>query len=312
MPGMGVSPAGDTGRSVANDPAVEASTVTRTATITVQRGDVGLRRFGRVMRAIGLIGVVAGITAIVAGLWLLRDLDALLGRSLALTAESLGTVDASLIVATDSVGVINEGLARAERTSRGLEASLNEGADLLDETGTILRGDVASSLESVERTLPALIQVGATIDTTLRAVDRLPVGVTYDPDDPFDETLEALQGDLDGLPEDLRAQADTVDQAGANLREVGAQGEQIARSIGDVRASLVETGEVLGRYRTTAGDAKTLLEETTADLGRRLLVLRVLVVVLGLVYCAGQALPLYLGHRLAEAQTTIFPDGEDR
>jgi len=282
--------------------------VTRTATITVQRDDVSLRRFGRVMRAIGLVGVVAGITAIVAGLWLLRDLDALLGRSLVLTAESLGTVDASLVVATDSVGVINDGLARAERTSRGLEDSLNEGASLLDETGRKLRGDVASSLESVERTMPTLIQVGGTIDATLRAVDRLPVGPTYTPEEPFDETLRALQEDLDGLPEDLRAQADTVDEAGDNLREVGAQGEAIAGSISEVRTSLEEAGEVLGRYRSTAGEAKTLLEDTTADLDRRLLVLRVLVVVLGVVYCAGQALPLYLGHRLAEARTTIIPD----
>jgi hypothetical protein len=285
--------------------------VTRTATITVQRDDVSLRRFGRVLRAIGLVGVVAGITAIVAGLWLLRDLDALLGRSLVLTAESLGTVDASLVVATDSVGVINEGLARAERTSRGLEDSLEDGADLLAETGSILRSDVASSLESVERTMPTLIQVGGTIDATLRAVDDLPVGLSYTPDEPFDETLRALQEDLDGLPEDLRAQADTVDEAGDNLREVGVQGEAIAGSISEVRTSLEEAGEVLGRYRSTAGEARTLLEDTTTDLERRLLVLRVLVVVLGVVYCAGQALPLYLGHRLAEARTTIIPDGDD-
>lgn len=285
--------------------------MTRTATITVQRGDVSLRRFGRVMRAIGLVGVVAGIAAIIAGLWLLRDLDALLGRSLVLTAESLATVDASLIVATDSVAVINDGLGRAERTSRGLEDSLEEGADLLDQTGRMLRGDVASSLESVQRTLPTLIQVGATIDTTLRAVDDLPVGPRYDPEEPFDETLQALQEDLDGLPEDLRAQADTVDRAGENLRAVGAQGKEIAGSLSDVRTSLREAGEVLGEYRTTTGDARTLLEDTTADLGRRLLVLRVLVVILGVIYCAGQALPLYLGHRLAEARTTVIPDVDD-
>jgi hypothetical protein len=285
--------------------------VTRTATITVQRGDVSLRRFGRVMRAIGLIGVAAGIIAIVAGLWMLRDLDALLGRSLVLSAESLGTVDASLVVATDSVGVVNDGLARAERTSRGLEASLDEGADLLDETGRLLRGDVASSLESVQRTMPTLIEVGGTIDATLRAVDDLPVALTYNPDEPFDETLRALQEDLDGLPEDLRAQADTVDKAGDNLREVGVQGEEIAGSISEVRTSLEEAGEVLGRYRSTAGEARTLLDDTTIDLNRRLLVLRVLVVVLGVVYCAGQALPLYLGHRLAEARTTIVPDVDD-
>lgn len=285
--------------------------MTRTATITVQRGDVSLRRFGRVMRAIGLVGILAGISAIVAGLWLLHDLDALLGRSLVLTAESLGTVDASLDVATDSVSVINDGLAQAERTSRGLEGSLNDGADLLDETSRILRGDVASSLESVRRTLPTLIEVGGTIDATLRAVDDLPVGPEYRPEEPFDETLRTLRKDLDGLPEDLRDQADTVKEAGENLREVGVQGQAIAGSISRVRSSLDEAEAVLSEYRTTSGDAKALLEDTTADLGGRLLVLRILVVVLGVIYCAGQALPLYLGHRLAEARTSVIPDVDD-
>lgn len=273
--------------------------VTQTAPLVVAQPDIGLRRLGRAMRAVGLVGMIAGLLAIGIGLWLLHDLDVLLGRSLVLTADSLTTVDASLHVATDSVAVVGDGLAQAERTSRGLEGSLTEGATLLDETGRLLRGDVASSLESVKRTMPALIQVGGTIDSTLRAVDRLPVGPSYDPDEPFDETLASLRDDLDDLPDDLREQADTIDAAGDNLRIVGRQGTLVADSITQVRTSLDEASRVLGEYRTTAGQARDLLRQTTDELDRRLLVLRILVVVLGLIYCAGQFLPLYLGHRLA-------------
>lgn len=268
-------------------------------------GDPGLRRLGRVMRAVGLVGVVAGVVAIAIGLWLLRDLDVLLGRSLILTAESLGTVDSSLEVATASVATVGDGLAQAERTSRGLEGSLDEGADLLEETGRVLRGDVASSLESVRRSMPALVQVGGTIDSTLRAVDRLPVGPTYDPEEPFGKTLEALQEDLEELPGDLKEQADTVDEAGDNLRRVGRQGRLIASAMTDVRSSLDDASTVLSEYRAAAGDARDLLQQTTDDLERRLVVLRVLVVLLGLIYCVGQLLPLYLGHRLAEARTEL-------
>jgi hypothetical protein len=277
--------------------------VSHADTTVVLQGDPGFRRFGRILRAIGLVGVGCGLIAVGIGLWLLHDLDVLLGRSLILTAESLGTVDSSLDVATESVATVSDGLAQAERTSRGLEDSLEEGADLLDETGRLLRGDVASSLESVRRSMPALVQVGGTIDDTLRAVDRLPVGPTYDPDEPFGETLETLQEDLDGLPDDLRDQADTVNEAGENLRTVGRQGELIASAITDVRTSLDDASAVLNEYRATAGDARDLLQQTTDDLERRLLVLRVLVVLLGLVYCLGQLLPLYLGHRLAGART---------
>lgn len=285
--------------------------MTQTVTGTVELHDPALRRFGRIMRAVGIVGVLAGITATATGLWLVQDIDVLLGRSLRLTAESLTAVDSSLTVAADTVEVVAEGLGSAEQTSRGFEATLVDGADLLDETGRMLRGDVASSLESVERTMPALIQVGGTMDSTLRALAQLPVGVEYDPEEPFDETLQALQDDLDGLPEDLRTQADTVADAGDNLREVGRQGADIATSIADVRASLSEASDVLGEYRATAGEARELMAQTSDDLDRRLLVVRILIVVLGLVFCAGQALPLYLGHRLAEARATVAQVDDD-
>lgn len=287
--------------SVSRGDGGEGPGMTPTATTAIELGEPGSRRFGRAMRAVGLLGVLTGVAAIVAGLWLLRDLDVLFGRSLHLTADSLRTVDESLSVAGDTVAVVGDGLASAEQTSRGLEASLTEGAALLDETGRILRGDVASSLESVEATMPTLIEVGATIDTTLRAVGSLSGTTSYNPEEPFDETLTELQRDLNGLPEDLVAQADTIDDAGDNLRRVGAQGEAVAASIGDVRASIDGAGEVLARYHVTANDARMLIEQTTADLDRRVLVLQILVVVLGIVYCAGQVLVLYVGHHLAEA-----------
>lgn len=285
--------------------------MTQTMTGTVELHDPSLRRFGRIMRAVGIVGVLSGVATIAVGLWLVQDLDLLLGRSLDLTAESLTTVDASLSVATDTVGVVDDGLSRAEQTSRGLEGTLVDGADLLGETGRLLRGDIAASLESVQRTMPALIQVGGTIDATLRAVDQLPVGPEYNPEEPFDDTLRSLQEDLDGLPEDLRTQADTIDDAGANLRQVGRQGAAIATSLGDVRASLTEAGDVLGTYRSTAGEARDLLTQTSDDLGRRLIVVRILIVILGVVFCAGQALPLYLGHRLAGARATVAQVDDD-
>jgi hypothetical protein len=252
------------------------------------------------MRAVGIAGVLGGIAAIAIGLWLIQDLDTLLGRSLTLTSESLTTVDASLAAATESVTVVGDGLADAERTSRGLEQSLAEGGAMLEETADLTRNDVAGSLESFERSMPALIQVSGTVDRTLRAVDDLPVGPEYDPEEPFDETLRALQEDLDGLPEDLREQADAIDEAGTNLTHVGRQSVEIADSLGEIRSSLTETSRVLGEYQSATADARDLLDQTQSDLTRRLWVLRVLVIVLGVIYCFGQVLPILLGTRMAQ------------
>ena len=255
------------------------------------------------MRTVGIAGVVSGLAAIAVGLWLIQDLDVLLRRSLTLTTESLTTVDSSLMVAAESVTVVGDGLADAEHTSRGLEDSLADGSALLRETARLTRSDIATSLESFERSLPALIQVSGTVDRTLRAVDNLPVGPEYDPAEPFDETLLALQQDLDGLPEGLRDQADAIDAAGDNLGSVGRQSVEISDAIAEVRASLTETGRVLDEYQATTGQARDLLADTRSDLNRRLWVLRALVIVLGVIYCFGQLLPIYLGNRMATTLT---------
>jgi hypothetical protein len=278
---------------------LEVDVVTETMLARLQGQDPTLRRVGRLIRTVGIAGVVAGLAAIAVGLWLIQDLDALLGRSLTLTSESLTTVDSSLMVAAESVTAVGDGLGDAESTSRGLEDSLANGAALLRETARLTRSDIAVSLESFERSMPALIQVSGTVDQTLRAVDNLPVGPEYNPEEPFDETLQALQQDLDGLPEDLRDQADTIDEAGSNLARVGRQSVEISTSIADVRASLTETGRVLDQYQATTGQARDLLDDTRSDLNRRLWILRALVIVLGIIYCFGQLLPIYLGSRMA-------------
>lgn len=274
--------------------------MTQTATQTMRTSDPGLRRVGRLMRTVGILAIVAGVAAVAVGLWLLEDFESLLTRSLDLTAESLTTVDSSLGVATDTVEVVGSGLAESERTSRGLQTTLDDGAGLLSEAARLTRNEVADSLEAVQTTLPTIIQVGGTIDSTLRTVDQLG-GPEYAPEEPFDQTLQALEENLDGLPEDLRSQADAIDLAGENLRTVGTQGVAVADAISDARDSLDEAAVVLGEYRSAAGQAKDLIDDTRADLDRRMLLLRILVVVLGVIYCAGQLLPLYLGHRLARA-----------
>lgn len=275
--------------------------MTQTATPTFTRADPGLRRVGRLMRTVGIVGVLAGIVAVALGLWLLRDLEVLLTRSLDLTAESLDTVDSSLDVATGTVEAVRTGLGDAEQTSEDLQTSFTEGATVLEEAARLTRSDVASSLEAVQATLPTIVQVGGTIDGTLRAIDQLGVGDEYSPQEPFDVTLQSLQDSLAGLPDDLRAQAESIDQAGDNLRTVGDRGVAVSESIGEARTSLEVAGQVLGEYQTTASQAAALLDATRDDLGRRVLALQAVVVVLGLVYCIGQLFPLYLGHRLAKA-----------
>lgn len=262
----------------------------------IARGTVG-----NAMLGIGVAGVVASLVGMVVGWQLVGQLDTALGRSLGLTADALASIDLSLAAAEDLVAIIGDGIGDAEATARTLATTTAEGEALLGSVATLTRDDVAGSLAAVESSLPALVDVARTIDRTLSALDALPIGVSYDPEQPFDASVRDIQASLDGLPEKLRGQADLVDAAGANLGRVGADAALVAGDLRRADAAVARAQRLLGDYAGDAAQARSLVADAQADLAGQARSARVLVVLLGLVIAAGQVVPLWVGWELRTA-----------
>lgn len=253
---------------------------------------------GRLLTALGILGVLGSLAGIVLGQLLLTSADEALSRSLVLTGESLEALEDAVVVAEGTVQLVEEGLGQAETTTAQIAGTVNDGATLLGSTADLTEERLADSLLALEQSLPGLIDVTGVIDTTLTALAALPFGPSYNPDEPFDDSLRELQASLDGVPEDLRRQARLLRATGTNLTEVGAGTEAIAEDLGEIRIGLGDALEVLQDSTTTATSAREAVADTREGLGRQLLQARVLVVLLGLTVAAGQIVPLALGWSL--------------
>lgn len=250
---------------------------------------------GRVLIAVGVLGIIAGLGGIVLGQLLITSADDALSRTLALSGETLDALQDALVVAEETVALVEGGLGRAEVTTGNLAGTLEDGSALLRSTADLTEGRLAESLAAFERSLPGLIDVAAVIDRTLSALSGLPFGPAYTPAEPFDESLRELQRSLAGVPADLRDQAELIRRTGDSLEEVGAGTTAIAGDLGAIREGLDDALTVLRDSTGTARDASVLVGDTQANLRVQLGLARALVVLLGLTTALAQLVPLALG-----------------
>ena len=262
-----------------------------------QRGRAGL--VGRVLVGVGALGVVLSLAGTVVGLRLLGGLDAAVRDSIALTADALEVVDRSVEVTEGAVGSLTDALGSTEAAARQVATGVGDAVGVLDATADLTEGEIAASLQEVEDALPALIEVAEVIDGTLSALSN--VGVDYDPDEPFDDSLRAIQREVDGLPEALRTQAQLVREASSSLAGVRRATLAIADDLARLEAALRDARGLMEEYSATAAGARAVVDRRAGDLDGDVRLARALVVALGLTMATTNLAPLGVGWVLLQA-----------
>ena len=250
---------------------------------------------GRLLISVGVVSMIASLAGAALGWRVIADLETTLDDTLELTAGALEALDASVAVAQQALEDADRALTDTQSTTGELADALERGGELFDSTATLTEEQVAGGIESVQDTLPALIDVAGVIDTTLTALALVPFGPEYDPDESFDDSLRALQTELEDLPDDLRAQSELIRQAGSDLDQVGTGTRDIADSLAGLQETMGGSADLLGEYRDTTRDAQALTADSRTGLAGQLTVARVLVIVLGIGVAAGQLVPLGAG-----------------
>lgn len=231
-----------------------------------------------------------------------------LDGTLGLTADSLGTVEDTLVLAQSTIGDVNAGLVTVEDTAVNLAQTINETKPLLDQVSQIASVDAPDSIESVQEAIPGVAEVAGVIDDTLITLNNFAIdedilgfkiqydlGVDYQPEQSFDTTVTELGTSLDGLPEQLRSLEPSLDAASENLTAVSTNILTISGDLGTINERIAEVDPLLGEYigivneiDTTLGDTRTTIN---AQLETAKLVLKVVMVWLALM----QFSLLYLG-----------------
>lgn len=272
-------------------------------------------RFKR--RIIGLILVLIGIGGVglsIAGTIVGRDIvdeigDNVLGN-LELTTEGLTAVQDTLILAKVALIDVNNGLETVERTAVSVSIAISDTQPLVDQVTLIASDDLPDSIEAIEAAVPGLVQVAGAIDRTLTTLNNFRIdetvplvgfsiqfdlGIDYDPDIPFDESVALLGESLDGLPDRLRSLDQSLQTSSENLGTISEDVLQLSQDLNTINARLAEVDPLLDEYIRIVQDTNDRARFTRLSMQAQLELIKSIVTIAAIWFGLNQLVPIYVG-----------------
>ncbi len=212
-------------------------------------------------------------------------------------------------------GELENGLGTAGDSLAAASASAADSSGNLEDLADFLDGDLVANIEAIQGSMPAAIQAAGAIDDTLRALSLL--GVDYDPEQPFDESLRAIDAALQDLPTQLTVQAGAVRALVPTTERFAGDAAALASSISALVDDMERSGEILDGYRETVEEARALVDETGATFTTSVWLFRAFILAAAI---AGAALSIGLiavgrrepGEVMAVDEVEVLGPGTDR
>jgi len=277
------------------------------------------RMLGFVILLIGLLGLALSIAGAIQSRRLIDHAGRELEKNLALTSQSLGTVQETLRLAQTAASQANEGLDTVEHTIIDLSHTISQTRPLLDEVAQVVSHDVPDSLETLETTVPDIAQAAAIVDDTLRTLSDLrfeqtifgfsinfDLGIEYAPQVSLEESMNQLGDSLEGIAPRLRGMEVHIETTDGNLETISQDMMAISRDLEVINSSVAQVVPLLDDYVRLVTEANDAVEQTRANLSRQLdaakWVTTGIMVWLGLTQLA----PLYLAAELITGQRKSY------
>ncbi len=249
------------------------------------------------MIATAAAGLVVAIVGTVVAWQLVGEVGGAVEESLTITEESVATIEDTIVVADRVVNDVGAALGALEDVLVELRDGTRDLDPVLADVEA-LTSDVPDALSEFRDTLDRVAGAAGDVDSILVQLARLPLTPSYDPETTLSAQLEQLSDDLDPV-------IDTLSGSGKDIAALRTTTSELRVELGgltsDVRALVTrmdESAELVGRYREQAGRAGDLVVDSRDDLDGRVTAMRVLVILGGLVFAAGQLVPLWIGSEL--------------
>ena len=275
-----------------------------------------LRRIlGLIIILTALVGVALSAGCAIYGRQVIDDVGAQTLATIELTRDNLETTTATLELAQSTVSEVNLTLETVTESALILSNTVSETNPLLTEINDITTDRLPEALGAVEQTLPNIAEVAGTVDNTLTALSNFgfqqnffglgiidfDLGIDYNPEVRFDDSIRTLEESLDGLPGQLRTLEPYLVSAQANLNLISTNIDDLSKDIGAIEESLVDLPPLLGEYITNFSriDVQLKLLEETVD--TRLIQVRQALLFASIWFALVQIAPLYFGLQLLTA-----------
>ena len=257
---------------------------------------------------VGIVGIGIAIVGVVFGYQVVDALGEALDETLALTSESLNTVTDTLVLTKKTVGQTGQAIGTVSDTTDSVAQLLADTQPLLDDVSQVTTVDVPNSLDAVQGAVPNLVAVAGTIDNTLetlsnfnfeRTIFGIPLGfdlgIDYDPEAPFEESVAQIGTSLEGVPDNLRSLQVHLDTTNDNLATISDNLQTLTADLSTIESTVEEVGPLLDEYIRLVGQIESNIAETRADLDSQLQTVKTGIIILFVWFGLNQLVPLYLG-----------------
>lgn len=257
---------------------------------------------------VGVLALLASLVGMVVGLILVDSVSGDLDGSVGLSESALQSVDETLDLLEGVAAEVDDGLATAADSIEGAAVGVDTAAGRLEDVADFLDGELQANIEAIHGSMPAAIQAASAIDATLRALSLL--GVDYDPEEPFDVSLMAVEAALADLPGQLGAQAEAIRALVPVSREFAGDAATMAESFSSLAVELATSKELIDSYRATLAQAEGVVDQTGSSLTANIWLIRLMIVMMALTGSGLAVGMIVLGRELGAVPEVVAVDAE--
>jgi len=277
-------------------------------------------------RLIGLVILLATLVVLIvlfaAAYYFGSALDVVAERvdvTLTLTVETLETVSATLSQTQSALVSINASLDTAAQTTANLSTTVVDTIPLLEQVAVVVSDQLPENVENIQAAIPNIAAVATVVDNTLTRLaafkidQTIPIpfnpieiqydlGIEYDPEVPFGDSMEQLGEGLEGLPEELRALRGELEISASNLQTLSEDLNTASGDVKSINAELAKFIPLLDQYLDLVAKAVAGIENIHADIFTNLEVVKLVGTALLLALALTQLAPLVVGLDLLTAR----------
>lgn len=287
------------------------------------------RLIGLIILLVGILGVAVSVAGVRGVMQLVDSLEGNVGSTVGSSAENLNIVVETLTLTQDSLREANAGMETVETLVLDVSKTITDTKPLLNFVRTVATEDVPSSLEAVQSTIPNVANVAETIDDTLTTLNNFAIdeefgfpaflnidpitiqydlGIDYNPDQPFEDSITEIGTSLDGIPEQLRSMAPALETTEQNLTTLSIGIEDAAGNIEAINTSVAEFVPLLDEYAQLVTDAQSGIETAGESLESQLQLIEQGIIILFVWFGLTQLAPIYIGYELVRGRRMVDDD----
>ncbi len=266
------------------------------------------RILGIILLLIGLSGIALGIVGARVSRDMLQTLSDGTKAGLDLAIDSLQTVSDSLTLARQTIADVNTSLVTVQTTATDVAVSLEASQPMVAEVAAIAGQDLPRSVETIQSAIPNAAQAAEAIDSTLTTLNRFKIdttilgfpiqydlGIDYNPDVPFGESVLAIGRSLDDMPIRLRNLQTALEDTAVNLQTISEDMRSLSTDLEGINGRLLDFDPLITDYIRIVTETDDNLRLIRGQIDQQVSSAQ-FVITLGMVWLVvSQLVPLYLG-----------------